>query len=93
MLPIAFTVPKLAGSGPKSRGGSLILGRFQKAHISGYFLIVSFGPAAHAVQRREKRPSHLGQRILDARDLGFDFSPVDQSCRFEIAKGSCKHPL
>jgi hypothetical protein len=74
---LRFTVPKPAASGPKSGGGSLILRRFQKAHVSGHVLIMSFGPAAHAVQRGEKRPSHLGQRILDSSDLRFDFPSAD----------------
>lgn len=48
---LRFTLLKPTESGPKSGDGSLILRCFQKAHVSGYLLIVSFGPAAHTSER------------------------------------------
>ena len=50
-------------------------------------------PAAHTSEWSDDRLSQLRQGILDRDGLRSRHAPRDQSCGFEIAKSSGKHPL
>src|SRR5262252_3883203 len=50
---------------------------FPKAHFSADVLAVSFGPAAHACEWSNDRPSQLSQRILDSNGFRLRHNPGD----------------
>jgi len=64
-----------------------------KMHAGAHVPAMSSGPAAHTGERRDDGPSQWSQGVLDSNDPHSCFTPANQSCGFEIAKSSRKHPL
>src|SRR5262249_23401991 len=85
---IAFRSKKLTSS-----LRSLRLVRLRKVHVGPHVPGMSPCPTAHAPEWSDDCPSQSGQGILDGNGLRSRNAPGDESCRFEIAKSSGKHPL
>jgi hypothetical protein len=64
-----------------------------KMHAGAHVPAMSSCPATHTGERSDYRPSQWSQRVLDRNDLHSCYALGDQSCGFEIAKSSRKHPL
>src|SRR5579864_4479566 len=89
--------PQLASPGPRAQLGTYlclnVARHFWKMHAGAHILAVSLGPTAHTTERRDDRPSQLGQRILEGPGPRSGRAPGDQSREFQIPQSSGKHAL
>ena len=65
----------------------------RRVHVSTHLPAVSSCPPAHTSEWGKDCPSQRGQEVLDSNGPRCRHTPCNQSCQFEIAKGSREHPL